>query len=357
MIGRNPYYFEDEYYRISGRGPDSPIVTGYWELDLYDENYNHSVGTGGAIHAKENATWDVIRESESCGQYPACPLWATVWHGVCCISEYEIWFAGESSKVMRWTPWGSMEYNLYLSTTFRAIWASSGSNVYIAGDYGYIVHYNGSYWRVMNTFTTESLHDIWGYQEELVATLLQSYSTSVEESQVTIRWSLLELDEDAGFRITRTSVHESTAPVIDDNPTLERVGLSFIYVDLDVDPGGAYEYLIEYSSEDGWQTLFESGTVSLPNVPFALLPNYPNPFNPSTTITYSVAMHGHVTLSIFDVSGKLVRTILNEEHVPGKYTIGWDGLNDQGHRAASGTYFCRLSAGKEAVTQKILLMR
>jgi hypothetical protein len=358
MIGRNPYYYEDEYYGISGCGPDRPIATGYWELDLYDEDMNHSVGTGGAIHVKENSIWDVMREYFPCGQYPMCPLWSTVWHAVYCVSEDEIWFAGENGMVMRWTPWGNQEYNLQLSTTFRAIWVGPGNKVYVAGDYGYIVHYyNSSFWLVMNTYTNENLHDIWGYQIEPVAALLQSFSTSVDESGITIRWLLSELDEGTRFRITRTSLHESFALLIDEDPDLDREDLSFTYVDVNVEPGGGYEYLIECSSAAGWHTLFESGIISMPEVRLALLPNYPNPFNPSTTITYSMPTHSQVTICIFDVAGNIVRTILNAEQPPGRYTIHWNGLNDRGHRVASGTYFCRLTAGKQSLSRKMLLMR
>jgi hypothetical protein len=128
-------------------------------------------------------------------------------------------------------------------------------------------------------------------------------------------------------------------------------------VDDDVVPGGGYEYLVEYSSGDGWQTLFESGIVAVPQASLALLPNYPNPFNPSTSITYSVSERARLTLQIFDTSGKLIRTIVSEEQEPGRYTVHWNGLNDLGRRAASGTYFCRLTSGKHAESRKIILTR
>ncbi len=351
MIGSaNPYYFEDEYYGISGRGSDRPVVTGYWE--------HITVGGGGAIHVKENSTWDAMREYYPCGIWSLCPVLSTVWHAVYCVSEDEIWFAGENGMVMRWTPWGKQEYNLQLPITFRSIWVGPGNKVYVAGDNGYIVHYyNSSFWLVMNTYTTENLHGIWGYHVESVAARLQSFSTSVDESGITIHWSLSELEEGTRFRITRTSLHESFALLIDDDPDLERKDLSFTYMDANVEPGGAYEYLVECSSAEGWYTLFESGIISMPEVRLALLPNYPNPFNPSTAITYSIPAQSQVTVRIFDVEGNIVRTILDTEQPPGRYTVHWNGLNDRGHRVASGTYFCRFTAGKQSLSRKMLLMR
>lgn len=351
--------YDDEYHRISGRYADRPIVTGYWDWVFFDEYMQQYHVTGGAVHTKEaDGTWSYICDNVPCGQYATCPIWSSVWHAVYCVSEYEIWFAGENGMVVRWTPWGEQEYDLQLPITFRAIWIGPGNNVYIAGDYGYLVHYyNGWLWLVMDTYTTEHLNDVWGYHIEEVATKLQSFSTGVDESGITVRWSLSGLDEGTRFRITRTALHESFALLTDEDPDLEREGLSFTYVDADVEPGGAYKYLIECSGEAGRHTLFETGAISTPEARFALLPNYPNPFNPSTTITYSVPARCHVAIHIFDVAGNIVRSLLDAEQPPGRYTIRWDGLSDRGHEVASGTYFCRLTAGKQSLSRKMLLMR
>ena len=95
----------------------------------------------------------------------------------------------------------------------------------------------------------------------------------------------------------------------------------------------------------------------MPDPSLALMPNYPNPFNPSTRITYSIPEQGHVSLKIYDVTGRLIRTIVEESKAPGTYTVDWNGLNDQGRNAATGTYFCRLVTAKQAITRKMLLTR
>ena len=86
---------------------------------------------------------------------------------------------------------------------------------------------------------------------------------------------------------------------------------------------------------------------------FSLRPNYPNPFNPQTTINYQLHRKGMVTLSIYDVHGRQVTTMVNEMKAPGNYSVTW---NSEGF--ASGLYFCRIELDRSnAMTQKMLLMK
>lgn len=85
--------------------------------------------------------------------------------------------------------------------------------------------------------------------------------------------------------------------------------------------------------------------------------NVPNPFNPSTLIRYDVLRASSVRLEIFDAAGRRVRTLVDGGHQPGSYSVLWDGTNERGARARSGVYFCRLSAGSEQVSRKLVLIR
>ena len=94
----------------------------------------------------------------------------------------------------------------------------------------------------------------------------------------------------------------------------------------------------------------------------ALLPNYPNPFNPETWIPYHLAEPTEVTLSIYGVDGKLVRTLALGHQSAGIYesksrAAYWDGRNNVGERVASGVYFYTLTAGNFAATGKMLIMK
>jgi len=88
-----------------------------------------------------------------------------------------------------------------------------------------------------------------------------------------------------------------------------------------------------------------------------LAQNYPNPFNPSTVIRFGILREGAVKLRIFDVSGRLVRTLVDETKTPGKYTAVWYGSNDSGKPVASGVYFYLLEAKEYRKAKKLVLIR
>ncbi|MEJ2720684.1 MAG: FlgD immunoglobulin-like domain containing protein, partial [bacterium] len=91
---------------------------------------------------------------------------------------------------------------------------------------------------------------------------------------------------------------------------------------------------------------------------FALHPNSPNPFNPTTRIRYDVpAGAGSVSLKIYDVSGRLVRTLVDGVEPPGRWVVEWNAEDDGGTRVASGVYFCRMRAAGYARTHKMVLLQ
>jgi hypothetical protein len=90
---------------------------------------------------------------------------------------------------------------------------------------------------------------------------------------------------------------------------------------------------------------------------YALAQNYPNPFNPSTTIVYSIASESDVTLAIFDVQGKLVRTLVSARKPPNNYRVMWDGTDNRNVSVASGVYFYRLTTREFVATKKMVLLR
>jgi hypothetical protein len=85
--------------------------------------------------------------------------------------------------------------------------------------------------------------------------------------------------------------------------------------------------------------------------------NYPNPFNPVTSIRFSLARTGHVDLSIYDVSGRKVKTLLDRKLGRGPHIVSWNGRNASGDRVASGVYFYRLDTSKKTISRKMILLR
>ena len=85
---------------------------------------------------------------------------------------------------------------------------------------------------------------------------------------------------------------------------------------------------------------------------FNLDQNFPNPFNPTTTISYEIAKEGFVKLLVYNILGKEISNLVNEVQSPGKYEVKFDGRN-----LSSGIYFYQLNAGNYSATKKLMLMK
>jgi hypothetical protein len=106
-------------------------------------------------------------------------------------------------------------------------------------------------------------------------------------------------------------------------------------------------------------TAFPTAVPERPDFVNRLDPNYPNPFNPTTTIRYSIRSQGHVSLRVYDVTGALVRTLVHEVQTPRAegFEIEWDGSSNAGSRVASGVYFYRLVTEGFDETKKMVLLK
>jgi len=103
-------------------------------------------------------------------------------------------------------------------------------------------------------------------------------------------------------------------------------------------------------------SLTDGEEITIPVVT-ALKGNYPNPFNPSTTIAFDLAAEGHVTIDVFNIKGQKVKTVTNELMQAGRYTVVWNGDDNNGREVGSGVYFYRMTSGHYTKTQKMLLMK
>lgn len=103
------------------------------------------------------------------------------------------------------------------------------------------------------------------------------------------------------------------------------------------------------------------GTTDAPGVAvppaFALGQNFPNPFERSTSIAFALPQGGEVDLRVYDVQGRLVRTLVQGARAAGRHTVAWDGADDGGRAVASGVYFYRLNAAGRQADRKLLMLR
>ncbi|MDR3667580.1 MAG: fibronectin type III domain-containing protein, partial [Ignavibacteriaceae bacterium] len=90
---------------------------------------------------------------------------------------------------------------------------------------------------------------------------------------------------------------------------------------------------------------------------YKLFQNYPNPFNGQTIIKYQLTDRGWMTLEVFDILGRKIRTLVNEFQLPGEFTLRWDGKNDNGKMLASGVYIYRMRIGTFVSSKKLMMLK
>lgn len=92
-------------------------------------------------------------------------------------------------------------------------------------------------------------------------------------------------------------------------------------------------------------------------VSFALEQNYPNPFNPSTLIQYAMPVDGHVSIKVYDILGRVVRTLVDEVQTAGYKRVTWNGTDDRANTVPSGVYFYRMQAGDFSQVHRLMLLK
>ena len=180
---------------------------------------------------------------------------------------------------------------------------------------------------------------------------LTSFDAVAGNGQVTLTWvTASERDMDF-FQISRDG--EVLAEVTATNAPS---GHTYTYVDHNVVNGTAYDYQLAAHDLNGAVTVWpeiESATPMAPMVTeYALNQNFPNPFNPTTSIAYAVKDAGLVTLKVYTVDGRAVATLVNDVQESGTYTITFDGSD-----LASGVYMYTLEVNGFSATNKMVLMK
>ena len=105
-----------------------------------------------------------------------------------------------------------------------------------------------------------------------------------------------------------------------------------------------------------WKLLSAIADGQLP-VEFNLKQNFPNPFNPSTSIQYQLLEAGFVTLEVFDVNGRKIKTLINSQQNAGYKTVMWNGTNDAGMPVSTGMYIYSVRSGDKVINKRMTFMK
>ena len=195
---------------------------------------------------------------------------------------------------------------------------------------------------------------------------LSAFAGELKEGSVQLNWTAVSQTNNAGWRVLRSTDNENFEPVGNIVPgagtSNEALDYGFSDTNLPEDVGKVY-YVLEQVDLDG--TVTRSGVAEvLLGGRFVDLPSefstmvYPNPFNPATTIAYSLPEAARVSIVVYDAIGQEIRSLArSSETAAGRYSIQWDARDNSGRRVASGVYFAHITAGNFKNVQKMMLLK
>jgi hypothetical protein len=184
---------------------------------------------------------------------------------------------------------------------------------------------------------------------------LTSFTKTTDIRNVNLNWTVGEENNNSEFIIERRSVlnglPDEWKEISSISGSIDQKDYVFIDKDLNI---GEYQYRLKQTDINGNYKYFELNDnilISMPNE-FSILQNYPNPFNPSTKIDFILPAYEKVKLTIFDNTGREIKTLLNEYLEAGYYSREFDASG-----LPSGVYFYKINAGNNLVTKKMLLVK
>jgi M6 family metalloprotease-like protein len=193
---------------------------------------------------------------------------------------------------------------------------------------------------------------------QIVAAQLQSAAIDVEGQAIRLEYVLYDREPREKIRLSRAPREESLWQVLASDLQPEQdAGDRYVYVDGDVVPGVKYFYKLEVVSQDGAARELHRGNATVPAEDLKLSQNFPNPFNPTTSIAFYLPERLRVQLEVFDVSGRLVSRLSDGVFEAGPHRVEWNGTDANGTRVSSGVYVYRLTAGHRSISKKMILLK
>ncbi|MBN1351823.1 VCBS repeat-containing protein [candidate division KSB1 bacterium] len=177
-----------------------------------------------------------------------------------------------------------------------------------------------------------------------------------EDRSVSLYWETEYEHENAGFNIHRAVSPEGSFTQI--NATLIRGNHTYSYDDHEVKGGITYYYRLENVDLSGRKFMHPTISIETPAPEkFELYQNFPNPFNVDTVIRYQIPRDSHILLTVHNILGRVVRTLVDENQKAGFYNAYWDGKDNQGRDVGSGIYFYNIYADNFHQTKKLIVVR
>jgi hypothetical protein len=228
------------------------------------------------------------------------------------------------------------------------LWENKGAINYLGNsNSGYII---SDYCSDFNYFALSSIN------VQPLPVELASFSGTASGNNVNLSWNTSYELNNTGFDIERKSKSDTTWKKISfmNGTGNSNSQINYKYEDRNL-PLEKYNYRLKQIDNNGnykYYTLQNEIIIGVPNK-FELSQNYPNPFNPATKINFNLPVDSKVQLSIYDITGRLIATVINNE----SFSAGYHTVQFNGSLLSSGTYFYRMTAGELVQTKKMTLVK
>ena len=199
---------------------------------------------------------------------------------------------------------------------------------------------------------------VWSITVNTTVRLSQFTAHVVDYNGVNLEWQTSDEMNTAGFYVLRSISKGGEYKRLNSLLISVNHEKKYQFMDRQVEAGKTYYYKLQDVDNRGMINQHEPIFIKV-NSPekFALLQNFPNPFNSITTIPYHVPQMAHIKLTIFNIKGQKVKVLLDQMKEPGFYTSSWEGKDDNGNRVASGVYFYSVLAKEFTQTRQMLLLQ
>ncbi len=211
-----------------------------------------------------------------------------------------------------------------------------------------------------------------GGGDEPLSVELDSFAARQIKNTIQLSWSTASETDNEGFNVYRKAGNGNYIQIASFRSHEELLGqgsttsqTNYTFVDNSaLKVNQTYTYYVSDVEFNGLETKHEDleqsvvfGVDSEVVRKFELAQNFPNPFNPTTTLQFQVAKDSRVSLKIYNLLGKEVKTLVNELKVAGSYNVSWDGLNNQNESVSTGVYFAKIQAGSFSKIVKMSLIK
>jgi hypothetical protein len=188
--------------------------------------------------------------------------------------------------------------------------------------------------------------------EATIPVLFSRFDARAISGAIEITWTLQHDENLSGYSLYRRGASGPTIEVAGG----EVAGDGGSFRDETVTPGASYSYELVVRSTDGGEFRSPSATVTAHALALDLS-CYPNPFNPRTTVSYTVPSRARVTVAVYDARGARVAVLFDGERNAGSYAIDWDGRTASGAVASSGVFFARIEHNGSTRSKKMVLLK